>query len=370
MYQTGRSDRVPCEAQTDRFLHTFAQLFVGDRGGDRAARARSSSRRRLERRSATALRRRLDGSGPGAKRTARRRRAASAISARALAELERPDRVGRVHVQRPVAGDARRPRVARDRGADRRRPALDELGQARPAGRSARARRGSRYRAGSMAPPPRAGRARPAARDACVAVITVWPMPATRAASTRRRPGSSSESTSSSSSSGAVGSSSASARSSESTASRCSPCEPKLRRSRSPLAISDVVEVRPEPGRAALEVALRAAPRASADGRRLARRSRAARRQAELVGALGEARRERGERLARAPSTSAAPSAATRSVHGASASRSARARAARGAARRSAARARRRSPAAGRRAPGRAGRARGRSTRGARRGRP
>jgi hypothetical protein len=47
-----------------------------------------------------------------------------------VAELEGPDRVRRRDVQRPVAGDARRPGVAGDARADNSRPALDELGEA------------------------------------------------------------------------------------------------------------------------------------------------------------------------------------------------------------------------------------------------
>ena len=64
-----------------------------------------------------------------------------------LPELERPHRIGRVHLHRPVPRDARRPRVARDRGADDVRPALDELGHAGLRPEARRARPGSRYRA-------------------------------------------------------------------------------------------------------------------------------------------------------------------------------------------------------------------------------
>ncbi len=116
-------------------------------------------------------------------------------------------------------------------------------------------------------------------------------------------------------------SASASASRSASTASRCSPCEPKLRRSRAAGDDRDVVEVRPEPGRAALDVPVE--PRLERrGGRRLARVDEPRRPgRPELAGALREGR----ARAARAPrvraSTSAAPSSATCSVHGASASR-------------------------------------------------
>ena len=138
MYQIGRVAAPLCEAQTDRFLHTFAQLFVS-RSWRRLRRARSSScgEASIARRNGLLVgRRQRPGSEAQARDVAARARRRSAISARALAELERPDRVGGVHVHGAVACDARRPRVARDRGADDVRPALDELGHARPAGRS------------------------------------------------------------------------------------------------------------------------------------------------------------------------------------------------------------------------------------------
>src|SRR5204863_4977654 len=49
----------------------------------------------------------------------------------AARELERPDRIGRVDVQRPVSGDTRRPGTPRDRLADSARPGLDERGDSR-----------------------------------------------------------------------------------------------------------------------------------------------------------------------------------------------------------------------------------------------
>ena len=55
-----------CKPQTDRFLHTFAQLFVSDHGGDRAG-ALLVLRRGLDRRSQRAPRR-PRAAGPGAKR--------------------------------------------------------------------------------------------------------------------------------------------------------------------------------------------------------------------------------------------------------------------------------------------------------------
>ena len=118
-----------------------------------------------------------------------------------------------------------------------------------------------------------------------------------RSASTRRRPRSSSESTSSRSSSGGDGSRAASASSSERTARRCSPCEPKLRRSRSPLAISTSSRCGPSP------VAPRSTSRGEARLERLERRrgsgvAEPCVLEAELACALRELRGERVERCA------------------------------------------------------------------------
>ena len=82
---------------------------------------------------------------------------------RALAELERPDRVGGVHLHGAVARDARRPCVARDRSADDLRPALDELGHAGL--RAEAAQLGADLATERIhAPPRRVARARSAAR--------------------------------------------------------------------------------------------------------------------------------------------------------------------------------------------------------------
>ena len=162
---------------------------------------------------------------------------------------------------------------------------------------------------------------------------------------------------------------SASARTSARTAVRCSPCEPKLRRSRSADAIRDVAQVRAERGRPALEVAVEPLLE-RLDGGRVGLVARAARLR---VRARRRARRTRARTPRRAPPaarSSSAPSSATRSVHGASASRPetpprtrrsdsfrwASARAVLGGERRH--------------APAPAGRASGRRTSGARSGRP
>ena len=123
------------------------------------------------------------------------------------------------------------------------------------------------------------------------------------------------------------------------------------RRSRSPPTITDVVEVRPEPGRAALEV--RVEPGLErVRGRRLAVVAERRRRQPELARTLGEARlRARPARRRRASTSSRAElSEALRPRRERVAS--ARARAARGGARRCAARAPPRTPAGAPRAPG------------------
>ena len=115
----------PSEAQTDRFFHAFAKLFVTDR------------RRNLGR-TTLVLRRRpngLDGSDSDLLRRQRSRcepnlrHAESRSDLRtAMTELERPDRIGRRNMQRAVACDPRRPRVARDRLSGHLGPAVDEIG--------------------------------------------------------------------------------------------------------------------------------------------------------------------------------------------------------------------------------------------------
>ena len=213
---------------------------------------------------------------------------------RAVAELERPDRVGGVHVHGAVTCDARGPRVAGDRGADRGRPAVDELRHAglRPVPRELAADVVSER---IQLPPPRVARASIGSAVACVVVITVCPIPATRSASTRRRTGSSSDRTSSSKRSGGAGSSSASASRSERTARRCSPCEPKWRRSRSPLAISTSSRCGPRPVDAAFDVARQTRVELLL-GRCGAGVRESRRRQPELPRAFGERRCEHGQR--------------------------------------------------------------------------
>ena len=104
---------------------------------------------------------RAPASGPGRSGAAGAR--AARRSPRRAGQLEGPHRVGGVDVQRPVAGEPRGPCVARDRVADRRRPALDELGETGlgPKRASSRAERVSQPVQGS---PPRPGSARAAAR--------------------------------------------------------------------------------------------------------------------------------------------------------------------------------------------------------------
>ena len=316
MYQTGRSRRSRARLNLTAFC-TLSRSFSSPIA---VASARASSRPPASARAAgRAGSSSASGSGPGANRTPGNAEPLGDLAG-LVAELERPDRVGRVHVHRAVLRDPRRPGVPGDRLPDRRRPALEQLGHA-----------GLRAEAGELAadlsterfqvPPPRPAPAPVGSADACVAVIIACPIPEIRSASTCRRPRSSSESTSSRRRSGGSGSSSASARSSESTARRCSPCEPNWRRSRSPLAIEDVVEVRPEPGRAAVDV-LRKTRFEHFERRRLGVVAEPRGRQAELVRARGERGRQRLERRRGASSTSVAPSAATRSVHGSSAARS------------------------------------------------
>ena len=130
-----------------------------------------------------------------------------------------------------------------------------------------------------------------------------------------RRRESSSESTSSRSSSGVEGRSPASASRSASSASRCSPCEPKPAQLAAVGCDLEIVEVRAEAGRPAREVGLEARLERRAVGASASYPSRPS-------GSPSSARRSRkpGDRAAtrspRRASTSAAPSSATRSVHG------------------------------------------------------
>ena len=115
-------------------------------------------------------------------------------------------------------------------------------------------------------------------------------------------------------------------------ASRCSPWEPKLRRSRSPARIADVVEVRPEPGRAAgdvgVEPGLERRRRSAARRRRRAARragrsspassakpgSSAARRRRARLDEVGAERRRRAPSTARRASRGERPSCTRRSA--------------------------------------------------------
>ena len=261
------------EACARSFFHCFAKFF------EPIAAARSCASRTC---SAWAPAGRLGlaergRGGPGAapERTELRRsglpsaaRRRGRISAFELAELERPRRRARVDVQRPVAGEPRRPGIRGDLLADRVGPAGDRVGHR--AGRPEAAELASDRVPIRSIRRPRWFRRRPARRHRLGGLARQrvgaragderLPAGASRSARIRRRSGSSSESTSSRRSSGRVprrsSSSSASPSRSASTASRCSPCEPNARRSRSPARIADVVEVRSEPRRAPLEVAV------------------------------------------------------------------------------------------------------------------
>ena len=340
---------LPREAQTDRFLHTFAQLFV--------ARSRRRSRGPARRPPGSARAAARDGlvvglrQRSGSEPDAAARRARSAISAAPLAELERPDRVGRVHVHacRP-ARCAPATRCARSPSPTAAGQRSSELGHA---GLRAEARELGAdlvYRADPGSTSTTCAGSTGSA-DACVAVIIVCPMPAMRSASTlpaaevelrehvveqqerRRRAAAPPRRAAARARRGA-------ARPASRTGAGRGRRSRRARRRGAARARSCRARCR-----------ARGAPRAPrrVGGSRVVAEPRV--RQAELAGALGERRRERVERRA-ARSTSAAPSAATRSVHGSSASRGRESRAARGAARRSAARAPRGSPAA---APARAG---------------
>ena len=180
VYQTGWSAAPCARLELRRFLHSFAQFFVVDRrrrvsrpaGGLRPAVGRAAaSRPRL---------RSGSGSGPGreAEPPARPRRAA--ISAARWPSSNAHAESARVHVQRPVAGDPRRPRVARDLRR-RPRPATrsTSVGRVPPAGRSA-----TELGRGSLAQTSLSRRhlhdlrrLDRAARCGCVAVITACSIP-------------------------------------------------------------------------------------------------------------------------------------------------------------------------------------------------
>ena len=161
-------------------------------------------------------------------------------------ELEGPRRGAGRDVQRAVPREPRRPGVARDRLAHRARASAATTAAIPAGGAEARELRSTSAPIGSTMRVTRrsgrststtwAGSAGGAPRP--VAVMSVCPPRPERARrALRRRVVSSSESTSSSSSSGGAGRALAQQRrprpsSSERTARRCSPCEPKRRRSR------------------------------------------------------------------------------------------------------------------------------------------
>ena len=239
----------------------------------------------------------------------------------ALAELERPHRVGGVHVHRAVACDARRPGVARDRGADGGRPALDELGHAGLRAEADELGAGSRYRADPCSTSTSCAGSTGSA-ERCVAVIIVCPMPANarrehlgagrgRAPRARRRAAAAAASAAAPPRRGAARARRAAARPASRTGAG------RGRRSRS--ARRRGAGRGPSRPRS-MSRARRASSSSTVGGSRVV--ARAARRgRPSSAGALGE-RRARARRAPRgAASTSAAPSAATRSVHGSSASR-------------------------------------------------
>ena len=186
------SDRaVAAPAREAQRAPLFAHFRAASRRSIAAAIARarsSSSRRRLDR-GARRTPRRAPASGPGREPDARRRRAARRSRRRAgRARTPRPSRPcsrGRVPSRAIRAGHALRAIAV----ADRRGPALDELGHAglRPEARELA--RGPRHRAGPGFHLHHLRRLEPAAPSAWVAVITACPMPATRSASTSRRRG-------------------------------------------------------------------------------------------------------------------------------------------------------------------------------------
>ena len=210
----------------------------------------------------------------------RRRRAASRRRSSDLvgraAELERPDdesAASRAACRRGRSAPARRC------GRSRRRPPPAS------AATIAAARRLPAGRAGELAARPAAeplhqrgtdaARGRPRAScagssgsaSAPVAVTIAWPTPAdplarARAGGRRRAPRARRRAAGAAATPRRSASSSASARRSASTARRCSPCEPKVRRSRSPREHAIVVEMRAEAGRRRARGRVRAAPRA------------------------------------------------------------------------------------------------------------
>src|SRR5207249_3274676 len=120
---------------------------------------------------------------------------------RTRCELERPDRVLRVHVQCPVPREARRPCVSRDLGPDRLGPGRDQRCHSRGGPESLQLAgdvlADSVHQAARTSPgeTSRTWAGSTGSDEAWVAVTNVWPGPSTRSANTRRRSGSSSERT-------------------------------------------------------------------------------------------------------------------------------------------------------------------------------
>ena len=322
MYQKERSDRLLGEARRGRARDQIPQLFVGDRrrqfrraDDGRRRTARERSRGRILRQCRLRLRQR-----PGREAELRRSELAELLADRRF-ELRRArtptptsscsraaSRRARCAPATRSARSARRPRPA-----TRRRP-----GRSRPAGRSATARRERRQRAdpGSTSTS-WAGSTGSAER--CVAVTTVWPMPPTRPASTVRRARDRARrerrrEAAAAARRGASASRRASASSSARTVRRCSPCEPKPRRSRSPASSRTSCRCGPTPVVArsrsrssrALELARPSAARlrrrATPPRGRARRRSRGSRARARRA-SRGGRRRARRRASPPAPST-------------------------------------------------------------------
>ena len=138
--------RPLCEALRHESLERVTRpspACSGERLGGGCRGPRSAARRGL--REAARVRRRA--------RAARRRRGVARISSALRRELERPDRVLGVHVQRPVAPEPRGPGVPSDLGADRCRPRLDEGRHPRRRPEAARARVATSPPTRSIMPP-------------------------------------------------------------------------------------------------------------------------------------------------------------------------------------------------------------------------
>ena len=263
------SDRAVCGgASRGRNAPLFAQFRAGFRRSIGAAiaaavalvlRGRPQRRRRRRR----ARPRRRERAGREADR--RRRRAAPAISAArwpsSNAQIESVVLTCSVPSRAMRAGHAFRAIAVADRLRPARRASVGEAGLRAEA---RRARRGPASDEPVQGSPPRPAPARRGSALRCVAVITTCSSSATRSASTRRRRGVELREHVVEQQQRPRCSSSVSASSSARSASRCSPCEPKLRRSRSPAAIRTSSRCGPSAGRAARAGRRRAGPRVPA----------------------------------------------------------------------------------------------------------